>query len=70
MSPTVVIVIFLLAILAALGSGLFFLVSDGGDKRRTVMALTLRIGLSLALILFLVIGYLLGWIHPHGIVPR
>ena len=61
------IVVFLLAIIAALGSGLVFLVRDSGDTRRTVKALTWRIGLSLALIGLLVIGYLTGIVQPHNL---
>jgi len=63
------IIAFLLAILVALGAGLVFLVRDDGGQNRVVTALTLRIGLSLALIAFLVLGYWLGWIEPHGIRP-
>ena len=61
------IVVFLLAIIAALGSGLVFLVRDSGDTRRTVKALTWRIGLSLALIGLLVLGYLTGIVQPHNL---
>ncbi|WP_348767590.1 twin transmembrane helix small protein [uncultured Salinisphaera sp.] len=61
------IVVFLFAIIAALGSGLVFLVRDSGDTRRTVKALTWRIGLSLALIGLLVIGYLTGIVQPHNL---
>ncbi len=63
-----VIVVFLIGIVAALMAGLVFLVRDDGSRRRTVGALSLRIGLSLALIAFLVLGYFLGWIEPHGIM--
>ncbi|MES1946654.1 hypothetical protein C84B14_04879 [Salinisphaera sp. C84B14] len=61
------IVVFLFAIIAALGSGLVFLVRDSGDTRRTVKALTWRIGLSLALIGLLVLGYLTGIVQPHNL---
>ena len=61
------IVVFLIAILAALGAGLVFLVRDTGDTRRTVKALTWRISLSLLLIALLAIGYLTGIVQPHNI---
>jgi hypothetical protein len=61
------IVVFLLAIIAALGSGLVFLVRDSGDTRRTVKALTWRISLSLLLIVLLVVGYLSGIVQPHNL---
>ena len=66
---TSVIVAFLIGIVAALLAGMVFLVKDDGSRQRTVGALTLRIGLSLALIAFLVAGYFLGWIQPHGVRP-
>ena len=50
-----------------MGSGLVFLVRDSGDTRRTVKALTWRIGLSLALIGLLVLGYLTGIVQPHNL---
>lgn len=61
------IVVLLLAIVAALGSGLVFLVRDTGDTRRTVKALTWRIGLSVLLIALLVVGYLTGLVQPHNL---
>lgn len=66
---TFVIIVFLIAIVASLGSGLFFLVRDSSNEKRTVRALTWRIALSLALIVFLIIAFFAGWIHPHGLRP-
>lgn len=57
----IVLVIFLM-ILASLGSALVFLVRDRGESRRTVRALAVRVGLSLALFLLLMISYRMGWI--------
>jgi hypothetical protein len=64
-----IIVAFLLAIVASLFTGLFFLLKDPGtsNDRRTVKALTIRVGLSIGLALFLVLCYFMGWIHPHGV---
>lgn len=64
-----IIVAALIAIILALGSGLVFMLRDQADSQRTVKSLTLRIGLSLALIAFLVLAYLFGLIEPHGIQP-
>ncbi len=61
----IVIVVFLLVILASLGSALFFLMRDKGNTTRTVRALTWRVGLSLALFLVLMVSYKLGWISPQ-----
>lgn len=65
----IIIVAFLLAILASLFSGLFFLLKDPStsDNRRTVRALTVRVALSIAFALFLVLAYFMGWIHPHAV---
>lgn len=65
----IVIIAFLIAITISLGSGLFFLMRDKSGETRTVRALTWRIALSLALIIFLVVAWLAGWLHPHGIQP-
>lgn len=62
-----VVLAFVFVILAALFSGLFFLVRDQGRSTRTVRALTWRIGLSLALFLLLLAGYYFGLIQPHGV---
>ncbi len=63
------VVLVLIAILAALGSGLYYLINDRGDSRRTLRALTLRIGLSISLFVLLMIAFALGWIEPHGVLP-
>ncbi len=63
------VVVLLLAILASLASGLLFLIRDKGQSERTVKSLTLRVALSIALFLLLLIGYATGLIQPHGITP-
>ena len=67
MLPKIAIVVFLLAIVVALFTGMYYMLKDPSDKRRTVRALTWRVGLQLALIAFLVLAYALGWIQPHGL---
>ena len=62
----VIVVLCLLGIVASLGSGLFYLVKDKGESKRMVRALTIRITLSIVLLLFLVIAGWQGWIAPHG----
>ncbi|ASQ45228.1 twin transmembrane helix small protein [Legionella clemsonensis] len=62
-----IILIVMLIILIALGSSLIFLVKDEGKTKRTVKALTWRIGLSLVLFLFLFLAFSMGWIQPHSI---
>lgn len=51
-------------ILVALIAAGVFLVRDRGRTKRTVNALTVRIGLSVLLFLLLMISYRLGWIKP------
>lgn len=70
MGAKIAVVVLLLAIVVALFSGMFYLLKDGSDKRRTVRALTWRVGLQLALILFLALAYFMGWIEPHGLTHR
>lgn len=65
--PKIAVVLMLLAIVIALFSGMYFMLKDGSDKRRTVRALTWRVGLQLGLIGFLVLSYFMGWIQPHDL---
>ncbi|BCA94091.1 hypothetical protein TUM19329_04520 [Legionella antarctica] len=65
---TKLFIIFIMIIIAgSLASGLFFLVRDTGNSKRTVKALTIRITISLSLFIFLFIAFKLGLIQPHGI---
>jgi len=58
----IVVILFFAAIVASLGSALFFLVTDRGRSKRTVKALAFRVGLSLSLFLLLMAGYYFGLI--------
>ena len=62
----VVIVAFIL-IIGSLASALVFLMKDKGKSDRTVTALAMRVGFSIALFLFILLAYKLGWIAPTGI---
>ena len=64
---TLLIVGVLLLILWNLGAGLYYMLVDKGQSKRTVNSLTKRIALSVALILFVVLAIKMGWITPHGI---
>lgn len=59
------IFVLLIAVVATLFSGLFFLARDRGQGRRTVRALTLRVSLSLLLLVTLMVGYWMGYL-PFG----
>jgi len=58
----IVVILFIILILASLGSALFFMINDRGQSKRTVRALALRVGLSLTLFLLLMAGYYFGLI--------
>lgn len=63
----IIIVLFLVAIVGSLASALLYLVRDKGGSDRTVKALTVRIGLSVALFVLLMLGYYFGLIPQQGI---
>jgi succinate dehydrogenase/fumarate reductase cytochrome b subunit len=64
---TLLIIAFLIVILWNLGAGLYYMMVDKGTTNRTVKALTRRIALSVALILFVALAIYMGWITPHGV---
>ena len=53
-------------ILGSLASALFYLMRDKGNSNKTVNALTVRIGLSVALFFFLLFANWMGWIETTG----
>ena len=61
-----IVLLLLAAIVASLGSGLFYLSREDHDSPKVLRALKIRVALSLVLILFLVGAYFLGWITPPG----
>ena len=63
----VLIVVCLIGIIVSLGSGLFHLVNDKGASKKMVTALTVRVALSVALFILLLIAWSQGMIQPHGI---
>ena len=65
-SMRIIIVIAFIGIIVSLGSALVFLVRDHGNSNRTVNALTIRVGLSVALFLFILFSYWMGWIEPRS----
>lgn len=59
-------IILLLLILLSLLSGVVFLFKDAGNQKRMVTSLTIRVILSVLLILVLVVGYFTGNIQPNN----
>ena len=62
----IIIVLALAGILLSLGSALVYLIRDKGATNRTVNALTVRVGISVALFLFILFSYWMGWIQPRS----
>lgn len=54
-------------IITSLASALVFLMKDKGQSMRTVKALALRVGFSVALFAVILILYHYGYIQPTGI---
>ncbi|HDP90320.1 MAG TPA: twin transmembrane helix small protein [Thioalkalivibrio sp.] len=65
----IAILLLFAVILGSLGSALFYLIRDQGDSKRTARALTVRIAVSIAAFLLLLLGYWTGLIEPHGVLP-
>lgn len=62
----IVVVLLLLAVIFSMGRALVFIFRDQGREReRGVRALTIRVALSFAVVVLLVVGNQLGWISPN-----
>lgn len=58
----IVVILFILVILASLGSALYYMIRDRGTTERTAKALTVRVALSVLLFLILMLGFHFGLI--------
>ena len=63
----ILVIAVFIGILAALGSALYQLSRKGGDSKKMIRALAIRVGLSIALFLLLMILWYFGIITPHGL---
>lgn len=54
----------MVGIIIALGSGLVFLVRDEGKTERTVKSLSIRVGLSVLLLVLLAVGFAGKYLTP------
>ncbi len=54
----ILILVVMFGILVSLGVGLFFLVRDRGRTERTVISLSVRVGLSVLLLALLAFGFM------------
>jgi succinate dehydrogenase/fumarate reductase cytochrome b subunit len=64
---TLLVIAFLAVIVFNLGAGLYYLLVDRGQTKRTVRALSWRVGLSVTLVGLVVLGIATGVIQPHGV---
>jgi len=67
-----VMVIMIVAVLGALASAGIFMMRKGDDptqprNRNMARALALRVALSVALFLFVLLSWRMGWVRPSGI---
>ena len=59
------IILTLVAIVISLAHAMFTMTSGPTDSKAMVRALSIRVGLSVALFAFLMIGWYLGLVEPH-----
>lgn len=64
----IIVLVAMAAVLVNLFIALFHLNRGGqGDSRKTLRSLSWRLGISIALFLFLFVAALMGWVTPHGL---
>ncbi len=63
----IIIAIAFILILASLTSALVMLMRDKGKSDRTLKALALRVGFSIALFLLILLAHYFGLIEPTGL---
>ena len=61
------IVIALLIVVVSLGQALFAMASGPQNSGRVLKALTVRISISVALFIALMVAWRFGWIEPHSL---
>jgi hypothetical protein len=49
---------------------MYHMVKDKGQGNNTVRFLTIRIAISFALFLFIILALKMGWIQAHSIMPK
>ena len=65
------VIVAFIAIIASLGSALFFLMKNGANdatrSQKMARALAMRVGISILLFVLILLAWRFGWIHPTGI---
>ncbi len=66
-----IILLGFVVILGALAAAGLFMLRRGGDRKKQgpqmARALAVRVGVSIALFLFILLSYQMGWIKPTGL---
>lgn len=62
------ILLFFIFIIYSLASALYYMMKDGDGSKRMVKALTMRVGISILLFIFILFSFWMGWIKPAGVV--
>ena len=62
----ILIITMLVLIVGSLSTALFSMLKNDQDSERTVKALTVRIALSIGLIIVIMVGYSMDLITPNG----
>ncbi len=60
----IILSVLLALVVISLFSGLYFVYKDKGNSKRAVNALTIRIGLSVFIIILVIVSYFVGWLPP------
>lgn len=63
----IAVAIAFILIIGSLACAFYFLMRDKGKSNNTVRALAVRVGLSIALFIALLVAHKLGYIQPTGI---
>jgi hypothetical protein len=63
----ILIAVALIAVVVSLGQALFAMSSGPNNSARVVRALTVRISVSVALFIALMVAWYFGIIEPHGL---
>ena len=58
----IILLVLLGLVVISLFSGLYFMYRDKGKSRRTVIALTIRVALSVTIFAIVIIGFFMGWL--------
>lgn len=58
----IILLVLLGLVVISLFSGLYFMYRDKGKSRRTVIALTIRVALSVTIFAIVIVGFIMGWL--------